>query len=93
MASITNPTGRKTQAHVVTIGANRYFFSYETCIAFHGIANHTPEHGGKPEIAKVRLDNHWGPTTGKHFRELGCSNFDVVSPELFDKIVNNSIVR
>lgn len=81
--SIINPTGRKTQAHIVTVHGNEYFFSYRTCIAFRGTSA-----GG---YRKVRLANHWGPTTGRHFNELGCGNFEVVPDEQFAAVVNGSV--
>ena len=90
-ATITNPTGRNTKAYVVTIGGNQYFFSYETCIAFAGNAKHSDEHGGGVEYIQVRLKNHWGPTTGRHFNELGCKDFPEVDNALFAKIVDNAV--
>lgn len=68
---LCNPTGRKTQAHIVTIGENEYFFSYNTCIAFRGMIN--------GEYRAMRVANSWGPTTGRHFNELGCSQFLAVA--------------
>lgn len=72
--NLRNPTGRKTPAHIVTIGDREYFFSYETLIAYRG---RTPLGG----YAKCRVANHWGPTTGRHFKELGCAEFEIVSDE------------
>lgn len=69
MTKITNPTGRKTQAHTVTLDNGiLMYFSYETLIAVHD-----PNQG-----FKARLPNRWGPTTGRHFKELGCANFPIV---------------
>jgi hypothetical protein len=80
---ITNPTGRKTEARVVTIGSNEYFFSYETCIAFRGVS------GGREY--SIRLPNSWGPTTGKHFNEMGCKNFEVIEQtSFFNAIVDRT---
>ncbi len=83
MISLTNPTGRNTKAHIVTIGGNEYFFSYETCIAFRG-------HSNLSGRVLVRIDNSWGPTTGRHFRELGCREFKVVGQDEFDEIIEDS---
>lgn len=74
-----NPTGRNTQAHIVTINGNEFFFSYETCIAFRGTL--------KGEWRVLRLPNYWGPTTGRHFRELGCQHFELVSSDEFDMLL------
>lgn len=72
---LINPTGRNTQAHVVTTKRADFFFSYETCIAV--------AWAGKG----VRIKNNWGPTTGRHFAELNCGHYPVVEQETFDAIV------
>lgn len=70
MIKLRNPTGRNTPAHIVTVGENEYFFSYQTCIAFRGEVN------GKYRI--MRIENSWGPTTGRHFNEMGCRDWPIV---------------
>ena len=65
MISLTNPTGRKTEARIVEIGAHSLYFSYATCIAYCG------------PLGTFRRPNHWGPTTGRHFRELECDGFPI----------------
>ena len=75
----TNPTGRNTKAHIVTVGDMEYFFSYETCIAIRG-----EQHG---VFVKARLANHWGPTTGRHFNELGCKDFPVLPDDEFERLI------
>lgn len=52
--SIDHPNDRPNFARV-TLGDVTFWFSYETCIAFH-----VP--GERPTVRK----NDWGPTTGKH---------------------------
>lgn len=66
MTRLFNPTGRNTQAHIVDLGDVELFFSYETLIAVR-----TP-------TLRQRVRNSWGPTTGRHFNEMGCGGFDVV---------------
>lgn len=69
MAYISNPTGRNTQAHIVTLNNGlEMYFSYQTMIAVRD-----PNKGNTARVA-----NTWGPTTGRHFNELGCSGFPVV---------------
>ena len=75
-----NPTGRKTQAHIVVIKDVKYYFSYETCIAAQGEF--------KGYARRIRVANSWGPTTGKHFNELGCKDFEVLEDNIFNKIIN-----
>ena len=94
MIKLENPTGRNTQAHIVTIGDREYFFSYQTCIAYRGPfpsdvgwgGEDTPTGGGA-----VRIDNYWGPTTGRHFNDLGCKHFPIIKREIFEHIVEGSL--
>jgi hypothetical protein len=82
--TLNNPTGRKTEARVVSIGNNEYFFSYQTCIAFRG------KSGGRSY--SIRVPNSWGPTTGKHFKEMHCDRFELVDDtDAFEAIVNLSV--
>ena len=98
MIELRNPTGRNTNAHIVTINSNDYFFSYETCIAFRGssakqvlaVSGPAQKVETTSVYHRVRLANHWGPTTGRHFRELGCGDFPIVSYELFEEIVEGA---
>lgn len=72
--SISNPTGRKTEARVVEIGyLVALYFSYDTLIGYHVGAE------------RRRISNQWGPTTGRHFRELGIAEWESTnsSPEDF----------
>lgn len=73
--SLTNPTGRKTEARIVTLDNKEFFFSYRTCIGVRGCFE------GKH--IKQRLENT-GPTTGRHMNELGIRDFEVV--ESFDSL-------
>jgi len=70
MTHLINPTGRKTQAHIVTLDGNglKLYFSYNTLIAVSDPSKHM----------FARLANLWGPTTGRHFSELNCSHFPIV---------------
>lgn len=72
---LSNPTGRNTKAHVVSIGEHNFYFSYETCIAYDG------------PLVSARIPNSWGPTTGRHFRELGVANYPIVDSDDFDTII------
>ena len=78
-ARLCNPTGRNTRACVVELGPHAFYFSYETCIAYAG------------PLGRARRANVWGPTTGRHFRELGCSSFAVVEPEELEALVLHSV--
>ena len=70
-------TNRNTPAHVVTIGKYSLYFSYETCIAVYS------PYGG------FRIQNYWGPTTGRHFNEMGVAGFNLVEDrDVFDDAVD-----
>lgn len=61
----------------VVIDGITLFFSYETLIGAHTIEK------------QMRIENTWGPTTGKHINRLGMSDFTIVSEdELIEEIVN-----
>lgn len=74
-ARLSNPTGRNTRACVVELGPHAFYFSYETCIAYAG------------PLGAARVANLWGPTTGRHFRELGCAEFPAVEPDALVALV------
>lgn len=67
---------RNTKAYILYLNKGVFFFSYETCIA-------AQLSTGK----ELRRANTWGPTTGRHFNELGCKDFPIVSDELFYAVV------
>lgn len=68
------------KATIVTIGRTTYYFSYTTCIAISAIEGN--------QFTQVRIRNSWGPTTGRHFNEMGCKNFREVSGEQFAAIAD-----
>lgn len=74
-----NPTGRNTKAAVVTVGDREFFFSYRTCIAYRG--------SDVDKFIQARIANSWGPTTGRHFKELGCSEFPIYTDDEFQKLL------
>ena len=65
--TLNQGTNRNTKAYVVTINEHELFFSYSTCIAYRGPLGH------------FRLDNTWGPTTGRHINEMGLRNLPIVT--------------
>lgn len=76
---LTKGSNRNTQAHVVRIGNHEFYFSYQTCIAYRG------------PLGSARIANHWGPTTGRHFREMGISDLPVLGDTEFDARVNSAV--
>lgn len=77
---LSNPTGRNTRACVVEIGPHAFYFSYETCVAYAG------------PLGRARRANEWGPTTGRHFRDLGCADFPIVGPDELTAFVLSTLV-
>lgn len=75
-----NPTGRNTECRILAWNKTVLYFSYETCIAI-------DTKNGK----RLRLANTWGPTTGRHFDESGCSDFTRVSQATFDRVLKGEL--
>jgi hypothetical protein len=78
-ARLSNPTGCNTKACVVEIGAHAFYFSYATCIAYAG------------PLGRARRANVWGPTTGRHFRDLGCGGFPVVGSDEMEALILGTV--
>jgi len=65
---ITGATSdRQTKAYSVDIDGMELFFSYGTCVGFR-----SPYRSG-------RIENQWGPTTGRHIKEHGIKDFPVMT--------------
>jgi len=82
---LVNPTGRRTEARLLYLGRTMLYFSYETCIGFQGFSNGV--------YHAVRLDNSWGPTTGRHINDLGISSLPIVDSDEFDRILGGVEAR
>lgn len=68
-------TNRNTQCYWVDVGNTSILFSYQTAIAVQ-----TPR-------GKYRIENSWGPTTGRHFSDSNADSWPVISiVELEEKI-------
>ncbi len=88
-----NPTGRRTHAHIrrktwygvckVTgekraLREEKEYFSYRIMIAKHVFDIRFERNEDGYKYKTQRLPNKWGPTTGRHFNELGCASFPIV---------------
>jgi len=60
---------RKTKAYHVQVGDVELFISYETIIAVRTLTE------------RARLNNEWGPTTGRHINEMGLKEWPIVDRE------------
>lgn len=71
---------RGKSAAIVTTPQGTYFFSYRTVIAFQG-------EDPNGNFRRVRMKNWWSRTTGRHFSDLGCKDFEEVTPEEFARVI------
>lgn len=74
--TLDKASDRNTPAHWLRIGNVSILFSYATAVALRTFA-------GENSIA-VRKANHWGPTTGRHIKDAGCADYDVVEDDVFE---------
>ena len=78
--SVTHPTigsGPKANFYFVEIDGSRFFFSYETCIAFYDSSVDTGY--------LVIRENSWGPTTGEHLNEVCKDKTRRISSDEFEE--------
>ena len=77
--TLTPGSNRNTPANIITLNNHTFYFSYETCIAYDG-----------PNSREgARIKNRWGPTTGRHFNEMGVKEYPIVDGDEFEKIISN----
>ena len=55
-----NSASAENNAKVVTVLGNKFYFSYETLVAFYNAES------GERKV----VENLWGPTTGKHLNAI-----------------------
>jgi len=79
---IHNPTGRRCEARVVSIGEREFFFSYTTCVAYRGPAPHATT------TTCVRRESNFSPTTARQMREMGCYDFARVPDDEFEQLAS-----
>ena len=75
------PPHRNTKSYEVFIGGLNLVFSYSTCVAMYY----------HPLGLCGRLDNRWGPTTGRHLKEMGAWVFPVVESHELEAMVEQAI--
>ena len=81
MIKFRRETNRRTEAYSIDIGYNRLYISYEAIVAFTDSAMNS----------SCRIENHWGPTTGRHMREMGVHDFPIVSDEEMERRIDSAI--
>ena len=72
MFSFRKESDRNTQAFSVGLGGHRFFISYQTVVAYTG------------PLGNCRLENSWGPTTGRHIADMGIKGLPVVDEDTLE---------
>lgn len=72
---------RNTQCYIFKLAGIEFFISYNTIIAI------------RSDEGAVRLDNAWGPTTGRHMKEMGVKDFPIVDEETFQHTIRTSLSK
>lgn len=79
------PTSRNTPVYKMTVFGVTFTVSYETVVAVHGRLNSQ----GK----MARLENVWGPTTGRHMNDAGVRDYPVLCEEEFDQLCTELLIE
>ncbi len=79
--SFRHATQRNTKAYVIELGHHRFFISYDTIVAYYN----------RLTREAARLKNHWGPTTGRHIKEMDMHDAPIVKDEEFNQIINRAV--
>lgn len=74
-------SNRNTKCYRVSIAGNVFYVSYSTVVACH------TEEGG------VRIENSWGPTTGRHMKDMGVYGWQIVSEEELQLRIKRAVMR
>lgn len=74
MTSIWNYCGSSASSRAVEIGGMRFWFSYETCIAF-----------SSERTGFVIRENDWSNTTGKHLNAINPDHSIRIKSEDFER--------
>ena len=67
MISLRRGSRRRTQCYEIWLGGHRFYVSYETLIGYDG------------PLGQFRRNNDWGPTTGRHMKEMGIYDYEVIT--------------
>lgn len=81
MIRFSKATNRNTKCYWIHVNDLTVLISYETVVA----ASYNGQH--------VRLDNRWGPTTGRHFRDTNTYDNRVVTEGELDEFVSSALTR
>lgn len=85
MISLRPGSQRNTKCYELRLGSSCFYISYSTIIGASLDDGDT--------WRTVRLDNVWGPTTGRHMNEMGIRGYEVISDEEMQRLINQSIIK
>ena len=79
MISFRKGSHRNTECYEIFLGRFCFGVSYQTIVSVNG-------------SKCARLENIWGPTTGKHLKELGSYDYDIITTAQMEKIYEAAIL-
>jgi len=79
--SVSRASTRATPLNWIQVFGVKVLISYETPVAFEDRYEHHRRH------------NDWGPTTGRHFREAGATNWPQCDADEFNTKLNLAIYK
>ena len=78
-------THRNTKAYRVFLGDAVIYISYETPVGLQGYIGST--------WYGVRRENAWGPTTGRHMKEMGIHHYQEVGEAEFEEMLEQMVTQ
>lgn len=81
MIGFARASKRQTESYWVTVFGVDILISYRTPVAFSG------------HYDRLRIKNHWGPTTGRHIREADADGWETVGEPEFTRRLRAAIAR
>jgi hypothetical protein len=81
MLSFRHATNRNTKCYSINIAGSSFIVSYDTIIAC------------RTDEGACRIENSWGPTTGRHMNDTGIRDWPVVTEEELQKRIRTAIIK
>lgn len=81
MLSFNHASKRNTKCYEINIAGSTFLISYDTIIACH------------TDEGAVRIENSWGPTTGRHMNEMGIRYWPVVPKAELHQRIRRAIIK
>ena len=81
MLSFHHASRRNTKCYCIEIAGSSVVILYDTIIAC------------RTDEGACRIENSWGPTTGRHMNETGVRDWPVVSSEELHSRIRRAIIK